>query len=533
MLFDALAAVSRTLGATRSRTEKRAALKALLGAMAPSEAECAVGFLVADPSGGPTGLGPHLLSELSSLPAADEPRLEIMEVQAEIDALRALSAQPRFAAAEALFARLTLEERAFLSASLRGALRQGSLEGVMLGALADASGRAEADVRRIAMLEGGTRAAAKLLLGAGAGNAHVLSLTLHRPLSPMLAGSADTLLEALQEIPHAQVEWKIDGVRAQIHRNGNDVRVYSRQGNDLSRGTADVIATLKALPANVFIIDAELVLVDDRGRALPFQATFSAVSSGRRAPGTRLAVMAFDCLYEEAGGPLIDQPLHDRVAALERILPASLLVPRLTLPNAAAAEAHYQAGLALGHEGVMVKSLHSPYAAGARGRAWIKVKKHHTVDLVVLAAEWGSGRRQGRLSNLHLGARTADGAFCMVGKTFKGLTDAMLAFQTAALLDLETERTPFEVLVRPELVVEVRFGDVQRSARYPGAVALRFARIVRHRPDKLPSECTTLEALLALAPPSMPAKPSVAATAKAERDARQLPLFAATEKDDV
>jgi DNA ligase-1 len=525
MLFDALATVSRTLGATRSRTLKRAALKGLLSTLDPTEIASAVGFLVADIEGGPTGLGPHLLADLARVPAALEPALEIRDVQAELDALRLLSAQPRYAAAAALFARLTTEERTFLSASLRGALRQGSLDGVMQGALADVAGRPEAEVRRVVMLEGGTRAAATLLLGDGGARTTVPQLVLQRPLSPMLAGSADTLQDALGEIPHAQVEWKIDGVRAQIHRSREGCRVYSRQGNELGQGTPEVVAALSAVAGGDFVIDAELVLVDERGRALPFQATFSAVSSGRRAPGTRLAIMAFDCLYNEPDGALIDRPLHERVAVLERLLPASLLVPRLSLPNAAAADAHYQAALALGHEGVMVKSLHSPYAAGARGRAWLKVKKYHSVDLVILAAEWGSGRRQGRLSNLHLGARQADGAFCMVGKTFKGLTDAMLAFQTGALLDLETERTPFEVQVRPELVVEVRFGDVQRSSRYPGGVALRFARVLRHRPDKSADECTSLDALVALAPEHVAGTGRATASAKAQHDARQLTLF--------
>jgi DNA ligase 1 len=299
-------------------------------------------------------------------------------------------------------------------------------------------------------------------------------------------------------VADARIEWKVDGVRAQIHKEGDRVSLYSRQGNDITAGAAPLLARLASLKAHVAVLDGELFLVSPGGVARPFQDSFSALASKGQADlydEDRLCLYLFDCMHHD-GRDLLDEPLSVRVDALQTIAPPELCVPYLRAPSVDEARRFYADALAKGHEGVMVKDPGSPYRFGGRERAWQKVKESRTVDLVVLAAEWGSGRRTGFLSNLHLGARREDGTFCMVGKTFKGLTDAMLSWQTARLEELAIERTSRVVRVEPSLVVEIRFNDVQRSPRYPGGIALRFARVVRHRADKSPND---VEPLLALA----------------------------------
>jgi DNA ligase 1 len=308
-------------------------------------------------------------------------------------------------------------------------------------------------------------------------------------------------------------------VRAQVHKAQGRVAVFSRQGNDITAGCRPLLAAFEALEAGAAVLDGEVALVGPDGKARPFQDSFSAIASRQVSrDGDTLQAFLFDCLHRD-GVDLLDEPLATRLDALQAIAPAGLLVPRLRSRDVAAAQSFYAEALAAGHEGVVIKDLASPYQLGARGRAWQKVKEHTTVDLVVLAVEWGSGRRKGLLSNLHLGARRADATFCMVGKTFKGLTDEMLRWQTARLQELETRRDRHVVFVRPELVVEIRFNDVQRSPRYPGGIALRFARVVRHRSDKPARDVEPLEALVARLPEGMGQEPKVRAAR------RQLSLF--------
>jgi DNA ligase-1 len=407
---------------------------------------------------------------------------------------------------------MTEPERALLAGALTGSLRQGSLGGVMLLAIAELSGQPEVAVRRVVMLSGSiTRAADALLGGPASAQASPPSVTLFRPLAPMLAAPAASLDVALSGISDPLLEWKIDGVRAQVHKQGSRVAIYSRQGNDITAGCKAVADALGTLDAGDAILDGEIVLVGPDGAPRAFQDSFSVIAS-KTTPreGDRLRVFLFDCLQHD-GTELLDAPLARRREALASVAPPDLSTPSLQTGDLTEASRFYADALSHGHEGVVVKDLGAPYTLGARGRAWQKVKEFATVDLVVLAAEWGSGRRKGFLSNLHLGARRSDGTFCMVGKTFKGLTDDLLRWQTERLEQLASARAEHVVVVRPELVVEIRYNDVQRSSRYPGGIALRFARVVRYREDKPAGEVEPLEALVARLP----------ATAQA----RQLTLF--------
>jgi DNA ligase-1 len=375
----------------------------------------------------------------------------------------------------------------------------------MLLALAALAERTEAEVRRAVMVKGSIGAAAQALLGPDRSEGAPSLLELFHPVAPMLASHAESLDEALSGIADAEVEWKVDGMRAQIHKDGPRVAVFSRQGNEITEGCAPLLGAFRSLAAEKAVLDGEVALVGPDGKARPFQDSFSAIASKTMPrPGDRLRAYLFDCLHRD-GADLLDEPLATRLAALDAIAPADLRAPRLRTTVLAAAERFRTEALEAGHEGVMVKDLTSTYRFGSRGGAWRKVKPFVTVDLVVLAVEHGSGRRKGLLSNLHLGARRSDGTFCMVGKTFKGLTDEMLRWQTACLKDLAIRREGHVVHVRPELVVEIRFNDVQRSPRYPGGIALRFARVVRYREDKTAAETEPLEALVARSP-GAPAK---------------------------
>jgi DNA ligase-1 len=428
-----------------------------------------------------------------------------------------------------LYDRLTLDERHFLASALTGTLRQGSLGGVMLLAIAEVAGQDEAAVRRALMVTGSITRAAEVLLGPDRPAAPASSLVLFQPLAPMLAASVESLEEALALTRDAQIEWKVDGVRAQVHKEGARVAIYSRQGNDITAGCSALLPSLQSLAADSAVLDGEVFAVGPDGVALPFQDSFSALASKGQSglyERDRLCIYLFDCLHRD-GRDELDEPLQARIEALRAIAPAAICMPSVRTGDVDLARGFYADALAKGHEGVMVKDPSSPYRFGGRGRAWLKVKESRTVDLVILAAEWGSGRRKGYLSNLHLGARREDGTFCMVGKTFKGLTDAMLAWQTEKLQEIATERTEHVVAVAPSLVVEIRFNDVQRSPRYPGGIALRFARVVRHRPDKAAAETELLDALIGrLAPGAGPPRPKAAHTDDAPPLAKnQLSLF--------
>jgi DNA ligase-1 len=512
--FVELALASQRVAATRSRLEKKKLFAELLGKVAKDELAAAVGWLVEEPLSGPLGVGPAQLWSLSQTAAPPEATVSLGEVEATLQGAKQGPRDEVLPRVAGLFAKLTQPERGLFAGALTGSLRQGSLGGVMLLALVDLFGQDEETVRRAAMVTGSIPRAAAALVASGA---PPTALVLFQPVAPMLASPAASVEEAFSngggDATERLVEWKVDGVRAQLHKLGARVALYSRQGNDITAGCGPLLGALAALDAESLVADGEVVLVDAKGFARPFQDTFSIVASKVPARGDdRLHVYLFDCVHAD-GRDLLDEPLSARRDALARAAPEALRMPALRVAGVDEAVAFEKGALEAGHEGVMVKDLASLYRSGARGRAWQKVKEFATVDLVVLAAEWGHGRRTGTLSNLHLGARRPDGSFCMVGKTFKGLTDVVLRWQTERLQSLATESDAHVVHVRPELVVEIRYSDVQRSPRYPGGVALRFARVVRYREDKPASEADTLESLVA----RMPAPP--------KKDRRQLSLF--------
>jgi DNA ligase-1 len=485
VLFADLAAVSHAVGETRSRTRKAELLGGALKELEPAEVEAGVAYLSGELRQRRTGVGWASLRDLP--PPAAEPALRIGEVDAALERIAALSGPgsqgERRAALADLFGRATAAEQSFLGSLLAGELRQGALAGVMADAVAAATGIPRAAVDRATMLRGDARA------GLAA-----FGLEVGRPLGPMLASPATSLEAAMARVGEAAVDWKLDGVRVQVHRDGDAVAVFSRSLDDLTARLPEVVAAARELPARRVVLDGEALALRADGRPEPFQVTSSRIAAG--APG--IAPVLFDVLHLD-GDDLLDAPMSERAEALAATVPEALRVPRVVTGDAAVAQAHLDAALAAGHEGVVVKALDAPYAAGRRGAGWLKVKPRHTLDLVVLAAEWGHGRRTGWLSNLHLGARAGDGeGFVMLGKTFKGLTDAMLAWQTERLQELEVRRRGIVVEVRPELVVEVAFDGVQVSPRYPGGVALRFARVLRYREDKRPEEADDLAAVLAL-----------------------------------
>jgi len=398
-----------------------------------------------------------------------------------------------------LFSRVAEAERQFLVGLIMGELRQGALEGLVVEAVARAANVPAAEIRRATMLAGDLPRVAAAALTEGAAGLAPFAVQLFRPVQPMLAGSAETETEALAELGEAAVEWKLDGARVQIHKSGGEVRVFSRRLNDVTPAVPELVDVVRGLPAHELILEGEAIALRADGAPLPFQTTMTRF--GRRLDVERvretvpLTLFVFDLLYRD-GVSLMELPLERRAAALAEVVPSHLIVPRLVTASADEARDFLAEALGRGHEGVMVKALDSPYEAGRRGRRWLKVKSVRTLDLVVLAAEWGHGRRRGWLSNLHLGARDAErGGYVMLGKTFKGMTDELLAWQTSRLQELETSRDRHTVYVRPELVVEVAFNDLQASPQYPGGLALRFARVKGYRPDKTAAEADTLAAL--------------------------------------
>ena len=396
-----------------------------------------------------------------------------------------------------LFGRATEPEQRFLFRLLLGELRQGALEGVMLDAIAAASNLPIKDVRHAVMYAPSLGAAAETALRDGGAGLAKYQLTVLSPVAPMLAQTAGDPADALRQLGgEAAFEWKLDGARIQAHKAGSTVRVYTRNLNEVGTSIPEIVELVSALPAQDLILDGEAITLDATCRPHPFQVTMRRF--GRKLDVERLRkdlpirAFFFDCLRLE-GEDLTSRPTGDRIVALERALPETLRVPRLVTSSADDAKAFYEGAIAAGHEGVMAKSLHAPYEAGSRGAGWLKIKRVHTLDLVVLGAEWGHGRRTGRLSNLHLGALdTATGEWVMLGKTFKGLTDALLEWQTKELLARETRREGMTVFVRPELVVEIAFSDLQASQRYPGGLALRLARVKRYRDDKTAAQADTM-----------------------------------------
>ena len=490
--------VSAAVGATAARTAKTEALAGLLARLEPAEVAPAVAFLSGRLTQRQIGVGWAQLREPP--PPAAQPSLALGEVDAAFAAVGALrgpgSQAARREALRALYARADPEEQDFLTRLLLGDLSQGALAGVMTAAVAKAAGVPQAEVRRAQTLNGDLVAVAAIALDAGREGLAAVRLEIGRPLSPMLAATAPDVGAALERTGPAAVEFKLDGARVQVHRDGDDVSVFTRTLDDVTSRVPEVVAAALRLPAERLVLDGEVIALRPDGRPHPFQVTGSRFGARRRAEADLpLSVFFFDLLHLD-GEDLLDAPLSARGDALARLAP-SLRVPHTLAGGPQDAQAAFDAALAAGHEGVMVKALDSPYAAGRRGAAWLKVKPVHTLDLVVLAAEWGHGRRRGFLSNLHLGARDGDG-WAMLGKTFKGLTDELLAWQTERFLALETHRERHVVFVRPEQVVEIAFDGIQSSRRYASGMALRFARVKRYRDDKPAAEADTVETVRAL-----------------------------------
>lgn len=506
MLLVDLTSTSAQVAGQPGRLAKVAALAGVLERTDPDEAGIAVAFLTGELRQRQIGVGYRSLRDLPA--PAHTASLTLAEVDDAFSRIKAItgagSVGGRRAVLEELFARATGEEQAFLVRLLTGELRQGALDGVMVDAIAKATGIPATAVRRAHMLRGSLIEIAATALDGGRTALDAYRLTVGHPLSPMLAGSAPDVPAAFAKVCPAGVEWKLDGIRVQVHRDAQEVGVYTRSLDDITARVPELVDAALALPGRAFVLDGEAIALRDDGRPHPFQVTAARTGSSADVSAVRgrtpLRAYFFDVLHLD-GTDLLDAPLRERYAALDTLVPEELRAPRTVTDDVDAATAFFTDAVERGHEGVVVKALDAPYAAGRRGSGWIKVKPRHTLDLVVLAVEWGHGRREGWLSNLHLGARDPEtGGFVMLGKTFKGLTDELLTWQTRRLLELATSSTDkWTVRVRPELVVEIAFDGVQRSTRYPGGLALRFARVLRYRPDKRADDADTIDAVRALA----------------------------------
>jgi len=509
VLLTAVVETSRAVTATPSRTAKIDSLAKLLTECAPDEVATVVCLLTGEPRQGRIGVGWSTLftvrDQVSVPRAPGAADLTVAELDDALDRIATTTGSGSTGARQAILGeilgRATPAEADFVVRLLTGELRQGALAGVMADAVARAAEVPPDTVRRAAMLAGDLGETARRALEGGAVALAEVRLEVLRPVQPMLAAGAETVTDALEATGTASVEWKLDGARIQVHRHADDVRVFTRNLNDVTARVPEMVEAVRGFASRSFVLDGEAIgLADD---ALPrrFQDTMSRF--GRDDSTThalRLAAFFFDVLHID-GEDLLDRPLRDRAAILTALVGA-WRVPAIETDDADVAEAFLADALATGHEGVMVKALDSRYDAGRRGASWRKVKPVRTLDLVVLAAEWGHGRRRGWLSNLHLGARDpATGGFVMVGKTFKGLTDEVLTWQTERLQELASRRDEHVVYVRPELVVEIALDGVQASTRYAGGVALRFARVRAYRPDKDADDADTIDAVRALLAP--------------------------------
>jgi DNA ligase-1 len=512
MLLSRLAQVSREIAATSARSRKIALLAELFREADAADVPVVIPYLAGRLPQGRLGIGWKVLGRRVA-PAAG-PRLTVREVDARLTELGEVSGPGAQAERARLVGELmgaaTEEEQRFLIGLLTGEVRQGALDGVAVEGLAQATGAPADAVRRAVMLAGSLPAVAEALLGEGPGALDRFRLTVGRPVLPMLAHSASSVAEAVTRLGACSVEEKLDGIRVQVHRDGDTVRVHTRTLDDITDRLPEVTAAARELPGERFVLDGEVISFAPDGRPRSFQETAGRVGSrvdvAKAAREVPVSPVFFDVLGVD-GRDLLDLPFTERHAELARLVPEPRRVRRTVVSgpqDVARAERFLAETLRRGHEGVVVKALGAPYSAGRRGASWLKVKPVHTLDLVVLAAEWGHGRRTGRLSNLHLGARTADGGHAMLGKTFKGMTDAMLAWQTERLRELAVDDDGHVVTVRPELVVEVAYDGLQRSPRYPAGVTLRFARVVRYREDKRPEEADTVESLLAAHPDVAP-----------------------------
>ena len=502
MLLGDLVDASDRVGATRSRKVKMAVLAEVLGRAGPDDIAPAAAFLAGQLRQGRVGVGWGLLKAVDVEPASS-PTLTVTALDQAVAQLAVLSgpgsAGARSALLKSLFEAATAAEADFMRRLLLGDLRQGALEALVTDALAVAVGVPVDVVRRAVMLDGDLSRVAVTAVTEGEAGLCAIGLQVLRPVQPMLAATAASVQEAIGACGLSSVEWKLDGARIQAHRDGDEVRLFTRNLNDVTSRLPGVVEVVRALPAQRIVLDGEVLAMGADDRPDLFQDIMSRF--GRHdGGGGDLGVWFFDLLHLD-GRDLLDEPLLERARLLEAVA-RRWRIPSLVTDDPDAAAEFAEGALRAGHEGVMVKGAESRYEAGRRGSAWRKVKPVRTLDLVVLGAEWGHGRRRGWLSNLHLGARGPDGTFLMVGKTFKGLTDELLTWQTERLLELESSRDGIVVFVRPELVVEVALDGVLTSDRYPGGVSLRFARVKRYRPDKSPAEADDIDAVRALRPGS-------------------------------
>ncbi|HEX6898556.1 MAG TPA: ATP-dependent DNA ligase [Thermoanaerobaculia bacterium] len=500
MLLADLVATSSRVAETRSRSEKIAALADLLRRLSPEEIDIAVAYLSGHLRQGRIGIGFAAVRDSRPAAAASEPSLTLSEVDSIFESIAATtgagSTAARVEKLSGLLVRATREEQDFLIRLIFGELRQGALAGLMADALAAAAEIPAGEVRRALMLAGELPSVARAALTEGRPGLDRFRLQLFRPLQPMLAQPAGDTSEALERLGEAAWELKLDGARVQVHKAEDEVRVYSRRGNEVTHAVPELVESVQALPARHLLLDGEVIALRPDSAPHPFQITMRRFGRKLDVPRLRgelpLTPFFFDILHLD-GDDLIDRPAGERFAALAEAVPA-FAVPRVVTADPEEADAFFEDALRRGHEGVMAKALDAPYEAGRRGFSWLKVKPAHTLDLVILAAEWGHGRRKGWLSNLHLGARDPEnGGFVMLGKTFKGLTDEMLAWQTRRFQEIALGTDGWTVHVRPELVAEIAFSDVQESPHYPGGMALRFARVKRYRGDKTAAEADTVE----------------------------------------
>jgi DNA ligase 1 len=500
-LLADVARTSSAVAATRSRKQKVELLSALLRTLEPLELRPAVGFLCGELRQGKLGIGYATLRKMLALPQSPSSRVSVIELDEIFQRLLELSgkgsAGRRDQLLQGLFERLDDGERDFLARLLVGELRQGALEAIVVDAVGATTGISVQALRRAMLFLGDATELAVLAIAGGESALAKLSIELFRPLRPMLAQTAKDVADAILRCAPCAFEQKLDGARIQVHMSTERVAIYSRHGNELTDNLPEMVALVRGFQARSLVLDGEAIALQPDGRPHPFQVTMrrfgrklEVAELGRSLP---LSAFFFDCLYLD-GEVLVERTNEERWQALCRAVPESARILRQLVSDANQGEAVMAAALRRGHEGVVVKSLSSSYEAGRRGAGWLKLKPAPTLDLVVLAVEWGSGRRKGWLSNLHLGARDpVGGGFVMLGKTFKGLTDETLAWQTQKLLQLATEQGDYVVRVRPELVVEIAFDGLQQSSQYPGGMALRFARVRRYREDKPASEADTID----------------------------------------
>jgi ATP-dependent DNA ligase I len=488
--------------ATTKKTEKTSLLADFLRQTRGKEAELAALYLSGTLPQGRIGIGWRMIEQAMVETSPSGMPLTLTEIDQSFDGIASEegpgSDERKVEALRHLFERAPADEQRFISHLLMGELRQGALEGLLLEAIAKAADLPSSDLRQARMFSADIGEVARVALEEGASGLSRFGLRLFTPIAPMLANSAEDVGEALERLGEAAFEYKLDGARIQVHKGGDEVKIFTRQLQEVTERLPEAVEWTRALPIREIILEGEAIALRSDGRPRPFQITMRRFGRIKKVEAIRqeipLTSFFFDCLHLEGEGPLLKVPYQKRYEVLKKTMPASALLPRIVTERTDLAEQFFRQSLVSGHEGLMAKSLTAPYIAGQRGYHWLKVKAVKTLDLVILAVEWGSGRRRGRLSNLHLGARDPEsGQFIMLGKTFKGLTDEMLKWQTEKLLSLEVRRDEWTVYVRPEFVVEIAFSDVQESPRYPAGLALRFARVKRFRPDKSASEADTIQ----------------------------------------